>query len=571
MGFSRDHVLTDLVRELVCAVCLDLVMPPVLVTPCHHVFCQSCLQDWVHSKAEDSVLPPMPCPSCRKPLAVSDLKDLQVANPLAWRILSQVKVKCSLRNCKWQGEYSEFQTHVTSKESHKQDDLNDLGNEHFRNGAFRDALQLYSKALQTAPDSERAKIHSNRAAVWLALGVPNEAVTDCQRALHYDASFAKARVRLATALSELGRFEEAYSCLEGHDGVDSKMEEVARIFSILESGKQALLAQTPEEHLFVVALELSNAPRVKLWHARNLIACGRVDQALRVTQDVLRHDKMNPEAMIVHSVALFLEMDAKAIPILKEAVRMDPDAAEGTVMFRSCIKPLEMLWQEGNTAHNRRDFDLAIVKLSEAVDLIDSSWFPADDPGCAAFALGLRSSRLAGEIYSVRANAYLRMRRLEESLEDAYSALDLRPDCRAAVLVRAEALTMLERHDEAVNSLEEVRNIFEHDGRVQDAHRRAIFEQRKARRPDLYKMLSPELRKVASELEIKQAYKQRCMELHPDKHPEKEEEFKNMSEAFSILCDTEKRKLWDAGYDKEGIKEQLSRRGQRDHHGWGNH
>ncbi len=571
MGFSRDHVLTDLVRELVCAVCLDLVMPPVLVTPCHHVFCQSCLQDWVHSKAEDSVVPPMPCPSCRKPLAVSDLRDLQVANPLAWRILSQVKVKCSLRNCKWQGEYSEFQTHVTSKESHKQDDLNELGNEHFRNGAFRDALQLYSKALQRAQDLEKPKIHSNRAAVWLALGVPNEAITDCQKALQYDASFTKARVRLATALSELGRFEDAYSCLEGYEGVEGKMEEVARIVSVLESGKQALLAQTPEENLFAMALELSNAARIKLWHARNLIACGKVDQALRITQDVLRHDKTNPDAMIVHSMALFLEMDANAIPILKEAVRMDPDASEGTVCFRSCVKPLQTLWQEGKTAHDSRDFDLAIEKLTAALDLIESDWFPADNPGCAAFALGLRSSRLAVEIYAMRANAYLRTKHMEESLQDAQGALDLRPDCKAAVLVRAEAFTMLGQHDEAVSSLEEVRNMFEHDARVQDAHRRAIFEQRKAKRPDIYKMLSPELKRVASELEIKQAYKQRCMELHPDKNPEKEEEFKNMSYAFEILCDVEKRKLWDAGYDKEGIEEQLRRRGQRNQHGWADH
>ena len=78
--------------------------------------------------------------------------------------------------------------------------------------------------------------------------------------------------------------------------------------------------------------------------------------------------------------------------------------------------------------------------------------------------------------------------------------------------------------------------------------------------------------KVASEAEIKAAYKRKALIVHPDKHSDSdeatrktaEEEFKKIGEALEILGDSMKRGLYDEGFDREAIEERVSRCVPRD-------
>ncbi|RLG33485.1 J domain-containing protein [Methanosarcinales archaeon] len=65
---------------------------------------------------------------------------------------------------------------------------------------------------------------------------------------------------------------------------------------------------------------------------------------------------------------------------------------------------------------------------------------------------------------------------------------------------------------------------------------------------DYYKILG--LKRGASEDEIKKAYKKLARKYHPDLHPEDkkswaEEKFKDINEAYEVLSDPEKRKMYD--------------------------
>jgi curved DNA-binding protein len=63
---------------------------------------------------------------------------------------------------------------------------------------------------------------------------------------------------------------------------------------------------------------------------------------------------------------------------------------------------------------------------------------------------------------------------------------------------------------------------------------------------DYYQMLG--LNRNASEDEIKKAYRKLALKYHPDHHPddsESEEKFKEIGEAYAVLSDPEKRKVYD--------------------------
>lgn len=72
---------------------------------------------------------------------------------------------------------------------------------------------------------------------------------------------------------------------------------------------------------------------------------------------------------------------------------------------------------------------------------------------------------------------------------------------------------------------------------------------------DYYEILG--VNKNASESELKKAYYKLSKRYHPDKNPgnkEAEEKFKDISEAYSILSDKEKRQIYDK-YGKDGLKQ----------------
>ena len=75
---------------------------------------------------------------------------------------------------------------------------------------------------------------------------------------------------------------------------------------------------------------------------------------------------------------------------------------------------------------------------------------------------------------------------------------------------------------------------------------------------DFYKILG--LQRNATDKEIKRAYHQLALKWHPDKNPDNKEQaeamFKDVSEAYAVLSDEKKRKVFDQ-FGEEGVKGEM--------------
>lgn len=95
------------------------------------------------------------------------------------------------------------------------DELKTLGNEFLENEKYLKAISLYSEAIGL--DSKWPVLYLNRATAYMRrlwFGDIYAALRDCHVALSLDTTYIKAHFRLARALLELGRLQDADECLQ---------------------------------------------------------------------------------------------------------------------------------------------------------------------------------------------------------------------------------------------------------------------------------------------------------------------------------------------------------------------
>ncbi|KAG7459955.1 hypothetical protein MATL_G00216020 [Megalops atlanticus] len=97
------------------------------------------------------------------------------------------------------------------------------GNDVYNEGEWARSIELYAEALSIAEyaDSEDIsiscemieKLYANRAAAYLNIGLHDQALEDCEKALHLNESNHRALYRKARSLKEMGRHKEAYEAV----------------------------------------------------------------------------------------------------------------------------------------------------------------------------------------------------------------------------------------------------------------------------------------------------------------------------------------------------------------------
>lgn len=298
---------------------------------------------------------------------------------------------------------------------------------------------------------------------------------------------------------------------------------------------------------FANMLSKTSAPSTRLCLVKAELGLGLCDRALRTTRDVIKAHPNTSEAYVLRGMALLFSAEIdQAQKHLREALRLDPDDVEAGRAMKKARK-LERHLDAAKQASTRREFEKATEEYTSAITIVKDTCSRAP---------------LVASLHADRAAAWLRLKDYDQALKDCALAIYAQDDCKPAWLTKAQALHALGRHDEALRDMSTLAQTFQNDTQVTHAQQRASFEVRRVKRPDYYALL--QVPSIASAVEIKQAYKQRALEWHPDKHEQTaearkvaEERFKLLGEALEILTDDIQRKLYNEGYDREAIQERV--------------
>ncbi|XP_023327875.1 dnaJ homolog subfamily C member 7 isoform X1 [Eurytemora carolleeae] len=419
------------------------------------------------------------------------------------------------------------------------DERKEEGNQLYKLKNYRDALQKYSEAIDLCPQC--AAFYTNRSACYLMLGQPKQALEDAKTATSIEPDFNKGWSRVAKCSLMLGDSVTARQALQraGQDG-DPEMRNIEILEKLKTDTNNAYNTKDFRKALYYIDKSLEIATHcysLKTSRAECLAFLGRYAEAQEAANYVLQFDNINVDAIYVRGLCLYYEDNVdRAFSHFTQVLRLAPDHLKAKEIYKKA-KALKQKKEEGNTAFKAGQLDEAYSLYSDALSI---------DP---------LNKTTNSKIYFNRATVSAKLKKLEDSIEDCSRAIDLDPSYTKAYLRRAKSYMDTEQYEDAVRDYESVfktdRSNREYRQLLQDAK----LELRKSKRKDYYKILG--VGKAANDEEVKKAYRKRAMVHHPDRHSgateqekkDHEHKFKEVGEAYAVLSDEKKRRMYDSGQD----------------------
>merc|ERR1712038_1345417 len=416
------------------------------------------------------------------------------------------------------------------------------GNQLYKLKQYRDALSKYSEAIDLCPQC--VSFYGNRSACYLMLGQPRQALEDARTSTNLDPDFTKGWTRGARCCVMLGDTVSAKQALTklGNLGDDNPTEQrnIETVEKMVSDSQQAYQGKDYRKSLWCLdkALEVAtHSLAIKTSRAECLAFLGRYTEASEAANSVLQFDNLNADAIYVRGLCLYYEDNVdRAFSHFTQVLRFAPDHVKAKEIYKKA-KSLKTKKEEGNTAFKAGNLEEAYRLYSEALQI---------DP-C--------NRTTNAKLYFNRATVAAKLKKTGECLTDCDKALELDPNYTKAALRRAKCYMETEQYEEAIRDYERILKSDKSNMESRQLLQEAKLELKKSKRKDYYKILGVE--KSANDDEIKKAYRKRAMVHHPDRHSsasddekkEHETKFKEVGEAYAILSDEKKRRMYDNGQD----------------------
>jgi len=421
------------------------------------------------------------------------------------------------------------------------DERKEEGNQLYKLKNYREALLKYTEAIDLCPQC--AAFYGNRSACYLMLGQPKQALQDAKTATTVDPTFCKGWSRVAKCSLLLGDTVTARQALQnaGTDG-DAELRNIDTLDRFKGEANTAFNNKDYRKSLFCLDKCLGIATHcltLKTSRAECLAFLGRYAEAQEAANGVLSLDNLNADAIYVRGLCLYYEDNLdRAISHFTQVLRFAPDHVKAKEMYKKA-KALKLKKEEGNTVFKAGQLDEAYKLYSEALNI---------DPS---------NKNTNSKLYFNRATVLGRQKKLDLSIADCNKAIELDNSYIKAYLRRAKSYTETEQYEEAVRDYETIFKTDKSNREYRHLLQEAKNELRKSKRKDYYKILGVE--KSANDDEVKKAYRKRAMVHHPDRHSsasdeekkDHEHKFKEVGEAYAVLSDDKKRRMYDSGQDLE--------------------
>lgn len=418
------------------------------------------------------------------------------------------------------------------------------GNACFKAKKYEDAVMAYSRAIAFCP--ELASLYGNRSAAYYMLKKFREAAVDATKACKLDPFYVKGYSRAAKAYLCLGDVEQAKTQLMQARAKGADVEQDLRSISIVEKAKTINGSTLTQENMRLIEKAMEIAPNVeqfKVAMGRVLLTKGKHQEALALCRGLkVDGNKHASEILSIRAEASYLIGDTKAAErYFAQALACDPKNLHAK-RFMDVVQTVQNNKQKGNQAFQRGRWHEAYQHYTAAMSV---------DPN-------VRNS-LVAQCACNRAAALIKLENLEDALVDCTYAVELDEMYTKAYLRRAHIHSELENFEDALRDFEKVLELDPHTPDIRKLVKEAADTVRKHKYVDFYHLL--EVRRTATEVEIRKAYKKACLKYHPDKNShrtpkekrEADRKFKHLQDAYNILLDSQKRALYDRGFSVEDI------------------
>jgi len=189
--------------------------------------------------------------------------------------------------------------------------------------------------------------------------------------------------------------------------------------------------------------------------------------------------------------------------------------------------------EKANEAYNANHWSVAVTEFENAIQVNSKI---GQDP----------------KILEKICKSLLETKKLKEAIVKCNEALKYDERLVDAHIFMAEAYILLDDLSSARSEVQKARQINSNDPKLHNLLQRLDRLEKQAARKDYYQILG--VNKDATPQQIKKAYRKLALEWHPDKHSQEDKEvaeqkFTEITEAYEVLNDEEKRSKYDRGED----------------------